>query len=65
MLSLKNIHHIAVICSDYEKSKQFYTEILGLKIIREVYRESRKSYKLDLAINEHYCIELFYFLPGG
>ena len=61
MLSLKNIHHIAVICSDYEKSKQFYTEILGLKIIREVYRESRKSYKLDLAINEHYCIELFSF----
>ena len=61
MLSLKNIHHIAIICSDYEKSKQFYTEILGLKIIREVYRESRKSYKLDLAINEHYCIELFSF----
>ncbi|MBD0726593.1 hypothetical protein B6A10_15575 [Flavobacterium sp. L1I52] len=61
MLSLKNIHHIAVICSDYEKSKRFYTEILGLKIIREVYRESRKSYKLDLAINEHYCIELFSF----
>lgn len=61
MLSLKNIHHIAIICSDYEKSKQFYTEILGLKIIREVYRESRKSYKLDLAINKHYCIELFSF----
>ncbi|WP_026713917.1 SMU1112c/YaeR family gloxylase I-like metalloprotein [Flavobacterium daejeonense] len=61
MLSLKNIHHIAIICSDYEKSKQFYTEILGLKIIREVYRENRKSYKLDLAINEHYCIELFSF----
>ncbi|KQB42219.1 Glyoxalase/bleomycin resistance protein/dioxygenase [Flavobacterium daejeonense] len=61
MLSLKNIHHIAIICSDYEKSKQFYTEILGLKIIREVYRESRKSHKLDLAINENYCIELFSF----
>lgn len=61
MLKLSHIHHIAIICSDYKKSKQFYTEILGLKIIREVYRENRKSYKLDLAINEQYCIELFSF----
>lgn len=55
------IHHIAVICSDYEVSKKFYTEILGLNIIREVYRKERKSYKLDLAIGEHYVIELFSF----
>ncbi|RVT77379.1 VOC family protein [Flavobacterium sufflavum] len=61
MLHLKNIHHIAIICSDYEKSKRFYTEILGLKIVREVYREERKSYKLDLALNDNYCIELFSF----
>lgn len=61
MFKLSHIHHIAIICSDYKKSKQFYTEILGLKIIREVYRENRKSYKLDLAINEQYCIELFSF----
>lgn len=61
MLQLNKIHHIAIICSDYEKSKQFYTEILGLKIVREVYREERKSYKLDLAINNDYCIELFSF----
>ncbi|HTG64807.1 MAG TPA: VOC family protein [Flavobacterium sp.] len=61
MLHLKNIHHIAIICSDYEKSKQFYTEILGLQIVREVYREERKSYKLDLALNGNYCIELFSF----
>jgi len=61
MLQLNKIHHIAIICSDYEKSKQFYTEILGLKIVREVYREERKSYKLDLALNDHYCIELFSF----
>lgn len=56
-----NIHHIAIICSDYEVSKKFYTEVLGLDIIREVYREERQSYKLDLAIGEHYVIELFSF----
>ena len=55
------IHHIAIICSDYEVSKKFYTEVLGLNIIREVYREARQSYKLDLAIGEHYVIELFSF----
>ncbi|KMQ69553.1 hypothetical protein ACM39_00340 [Chryseobacterium sp. FH2] len=55
------IHHIAIICSDYEVSKKFYTEVLGLHIIREVYRKERQSYKLDLAIGEHYVIELFSF----
>ena len=55
------IHHIAIICSDYDVSKKFYTEILGLNILREVYREARQSYKLDLAIGEHYVIELFSF----
>lgn len=55
------IHHIAIICSDYEVSKKFYKEVLGLNIIREVYREERQSYKLDLAIGEHYVIELFSF----
>nr|AJP77087.1 hypothetical protein [Chryseobacterium sp. Stok-2] len=55
------IHHIAIICSDYEVSKKFYTEVLELNIIREVYREARQSYKLDLAIGEHYVIELFSF----
>ncbi len=55
------IHHIAIICSDYEVSKKFYTEVLGLNIVREVYREARQSYKLDLAIGEHYVIELFSF----
>lgn len=58
---LKKIHHIAIICSDYEKSKQFYTEILGFKITQEVYREERQSYKLDLSLNGNYCIELFSF----
>lgn len=55
------IHHIAIICSDYIVSKKFYTEILGLNIIREVYRAERMSYKLDLAIGDDYVIELFSF----
>ncbi|MCJ8153151.1 VOC family protein [Chryseobacterium sp. SSA4.19] len=55
------IHHIAIICSDYEVSKEFYTNILGLNTLREVYREERQSYKLDLAIGDHYVIELFSF----
>lgn len=61
MLSIKDIHHIAIICSDYEKSKIFYTEILGFTIIQEVYRKARDSYKLDLALQNKYCIELFSF----
>jgi len=61
MQFLKSIHHIAIICSDYEKSKAFYTEILGFEIDREVFREERNSYKLDLSLNGHYCIELFSF----
>lgn len=60
-MKLTGIHHIAVICSNYEKSKDFYVRILGLEPIREVYREERNSYKLDLAVNGHYQIELFSF----
>lgn len=58
---LKSIHHIAIICSDYEKSKAFYTEILGFGIIKETYRKERESYKLDLALDGAYAIELFSF----
>ena len=58
---LHSIHHIAIICSDYAVSKRFYTEVLGLTIIREVYREERQSWKLDLALNGLYVIELFSF----
>lgn len=61
MLKLNRVHHIAIICSDYAKSKQFYTEVLGLKIVREVYREQRQSYKLDLEVGGLYQIELFSF----
>lgn len=60
-MQLSGVHHIAIICSDYERSKRFYTDILGLKIIREVYRKERTSYKLDLALKENYIIELFSF----
>lgn len=61
MLSLTGVHHIAIISSDYERSKQFYAQILGLTILNEVYRAERQSYKLDLALNDHYVIELFSF----
>jgi glyoxylase I family protein len=61
MLKVKSIHHIAIICSDYEVSKKFYTEILGLEVIAENYRKERDSYKLDLSLNGRYIIELFSF----
>lgn len=61
MLTLNKVHHIAILCSDYQKSKTFYTEVLGLTIIREIYREERQSYKLDLALNGTYVVELFSF----
>jgi len=60
-LGISSVHHIAIICSDYAISKTFYTEKLGLSIVREVYREARDSYKLDLALGEQYIIELFSF----
>lgn len=61
MITLNKIHHIAILCSDYEKSKHFYTSVLGLTIVQEIYREERLSYKLDLALNGEYIIELFSF----
>ena len=58
---IKSIHHIAIICTDYEKSKHFYTQVLGLQVLQEHYREARNSYKLDLALANEYVIELFSF----
>jgi glyoxylase I family protein len=58
---ISRVHHIAIICSNYAVSKTFYTEVLGLTVIREVYRAERQSYKLDLALNGTYIIELFSF----
>ena len=59
---LKAIHHVAIICADYPRSKQFYTEILGLPIVAENYRAERDSYKLDLALPDGRQIELFSFV---
>ncbi len=57
----KCIHHIAIICSNYEKSKRFYIETLGMEVVREVFREERQSFKLDLKVGDTYQIELFSF----
>ena len=59
-MDFNKIHHVAIICSDYEISKEFYVEKLGFEIMREIYREERQSYKLDLKIGESQ-IELFSF----
>ena len=58
---IKRIHHIAIIASNYQASKKFYTEVLGLEIVAETFRIERNSYKLDLALNGQYQIELFSF----
>jgi len=60
-MNIKGLHHIAILTDDYEKSKTFYTKVLGFAIIKETYREERKSYKLDLSINGVYQVELFSF----
>ncbi|MCU0927047.1 MAG: VOC family protein [Hydrogenophaga sp.] len=58
---LLRIHHAAIICSDYERSKRFYTEVLGLRVIAEHLRAERQSWKLDLALPDGSQIELFSF----
>jgi glyoxylase I family protein len=60
-MKLVRLHHIAIISSDYKISKHFYSQILGLEVIREVYREARDSYKLDLLLPDGTQIELFSF----
>lgn len=60
-MKLKGIHHIAIIAADYQASKQFYTDVLGFEIVQEVYRKERDSYKLDLALDGLYQVELFSF----
>lgn len=61
MLGLKQVHHIAIIATHYEKSKSFYCDILGFTLLGEAYREERDSWKGDLALNGQYVIELFSF----
>ena len=60
-MTIKGLHHVAIICSDYARSKRFYTEVLQFDIIEEIYRSERQSYKLDLAIPGGSQIELFSF----
>lgn len=60
-MKLNKIHHVAIICSDYQKSKDFYVNLLGFKIIHEFYRRERDSYKLDLEVDENTALELFSF----
>ena len=64
MTLLLGLHHAAIICADYERSRRFYTEVLGLRVVAETYREARRSYKLDLALPDGTQIELFSF-PGA
>lgn len=60
-LRLERIHHAAIICGDYERSKRFYVEVLGLRVLAENYRAARQSYKLDLALPDGSQVELFSF----
>ncbi|WP_145567186.1 VOC family protein [Yersinia aleksiciae] len=61
MLAIRQVHHIAIIGSDYQVSKKFYCEVLGFSLLSEVYRAERDSWKADLALNGQYTIELFSF----
>ncbi|BDU14966.1 SMU1112c/YaeR family gloxylase I-like metalloprotein [Lysobacter auxotrophicus] len=60
-MNLTRIHHVAIIASDYARSKDFYTRVLGLRVVAEAYREARDSWKLDLALPDGTQIELFSF----
>jgi len=60
-MNLIRLHHAAIIASDYPRSKAFYSEVLGLRIIAETYREARDSWKLDLELPDGTQIELFSF----
>ncbi len=60
-MKINRIHHIAIICTDYERSKDFYVNKLGFTILNETFRAERGSYKLDLAVGDTYQIELFSF----
>jgi glyoxylase I family protein len=60
-VKINKIHHIAIICFDYNQSKNFYVNILKFSIIHETYRSDRDSYKLDLKVSEHDTLELFSF----
>ena len=58
-MNLSQIHHIAIIVSDYEASKDFYVNKLEFQIVRENYRPERNDWKLDLKVNEITELEIF------
>ena len=58
---LLRLHHAAIICSDYEASKRVYTQVLGLRVLAEHFREKRRSWKLDLGLPDGSQVELFSF----
>jgi glyoxylase I family protein len=60
-MSIAGVHHIAIICSNYEASKDFYTRVLGCRVVHEVFRAERSSWKLDLAVPGGGQLELFSF----
>ena len=60
-MNLLDFHHVAIIASDYDRSKHFYVDILGCQVIAETYRAERASYKLDLRVGQQSQIELFSF----
>ncbi len=60
-MNIRQIHHIAVICSNYATSKRFYVDVLGCSVIEETFRSERNSYKLDLKVGETDVLELFSF----
>ena len=61
MIQINRVHHIAIICSDYERSLEFYENVLGCTVLAEHYREESKGFKTDLALGNEYVIELFSF----
>lgn len=63
-IQINRVHHVSIICSDIEKSKHFYTEVLGFSVVQEIYRSDRDSYKVDMSLNGQYILELFSF-PGA
>ncbi|MFM2347007.1 MAG: hypothetical protein RL654_1760 [Pseudomonadota bacterium] len=60
-MNLLGIHHVAIICADYARSRRFYVELLGLRVLAENFRAARQSWKLDLALPDGGQIELFSF----
>lgn len=59
MLQLNKVHHIALICSDYQRSLDFYTRVVGCQVVAEHWREDQQSYLTKLSLNGEYVIELF------